>query len=325
MSAPLLEVRDLRVHHALRQGLLGRVKQRVQAVDGVSFELAAGETLALVGESGCGKTTLARAILRLGPTPSGQVRFEGRDLVGLPAAGMRAVRRSLQMVFQDPLQSLDPRLSVGQSVAEPLEALGLARGAEARRRTAELLERVGIPPAHADRLPHEFSGGQLQRIAIARALAPGPRLLVLDEPVSALDLSVRAQVLALLRDLQRETGMAYLFVSHDLSLVARFAARVAVMHLGRIVETAGTAELFRDPRHPYTRALIASIPSGDPAHRRGAAPLAGEPPSPVSPPAGCRFHTRCPLLSASPDARCASEDPASRVLPEGRSVACHQA
>ncbi|WP_374447758.1 ABC transporter ATP-binding protein [Stella sp.] len=314
----LLEVEGLAKHFPVRRGLLQRVQGHVKAVDGVSFRLAAGETLAVVGESGCGKSTLGRLVLRLIEPTAGAVRWRGEDIFGLPPARMRALRREMQIVFQDPYASLNPRLTVGQMLAEPLMLHGIARGAAAAARVTELLALVGLAPEHARRYPHEFSGGQRQRIGIARALAAGPRLLVGDEPVSALDVSIRAQVVNLLQDLQRRLGLAYLFVSHDLGVVRHIADRVAVMYLGRIVETAPKAALYAGPRHPYTAALLAAIPVADPRLKRDRPILEGDVPSPMAPPPGCRFHTRC----AHAVDRCRSEVPPLDQDGDGHAVAC---
>lgn len=298
---PLLSVTDLAVHFPLGRG------QVVRAVDGVSFTVGKGETLGLVGESGCGKSTTGRAILRLVPVTAGKVVFDGQEVLRLPEARMRSLRRRMQMVFQDPFASLSPRLTIGQIVSEPLEIhrRDFPGRAERESRAAELLQAVGLPPAAAARFPHEFSGGQRQRIGIARALALNPDFLVLDEPVSALDISVRAQVVNLLADLQEQRGIAYLFVGHDLSLIRHVAHRVAVMYLGRIVEIAPAPALYANPRHPYTRSLLEAIPVPDPSRRRERAPLEGDPPSPIAIPSGCRFRTRCPYAQEI----CAREDP----------------
>lgn len=293
-------MQELHVHFPLGGG------QTVRAVDGVSFSIETGETLGLVGESGCGKSTTARAILRLVAATSGKVSFDGKDLFRASDAELRELRKRVQMVFQDPFASLSPRLSIGEIIGEPLEIHGTHKSKRERDgRVGELLTDVGLSPAVATRFPHEFSGGQRQRIGIARALALNPSLIVLDEPVSALDISVRAQVVNLLMDLQKERGIGYLFVGHDLSLIRHVAHRVAVMYLGRIVEIADAHELYRDPRHPYTRSLFAAAPVPNPARRRERAPLEGDPPSPVNLPSGCRFRTRCSFAQAI----CAERDP----------------
>ncbi|HYS77752.1 MAG TPA: dipeptide ABC transporter ATP-binding protein [Candidatus Dormibacteraeota bacterium] len=319
MSA-LLEVGDLTKHFPIRRGVLSSISGWVRAVDGVSLRIAPGETLALVGESGSGKTTTGRCILRLLEPTSGSVVFDGVDLLALKPRAMRRMRRQVQVIFQDPYGSLNPRMRVGTIVREPLDIHRI--GANRRERdemVAALLLRVGLDPSMKDRYPHEFSGGQRQRIGVARALALKPRLIVADEPVSALDVSVQAQVINLLMDLQDELGIAYLFIAHDLAVVERIADRVAVMYLGRIAEVGTREEIFRNPLHPYTRALLQAIPIPDPARARERSVLRGDPPSPAQPPPGCRFHTRCPsVIEACPRV----EPPLLEVTP-GHWVACH--
>jgi oligopeptide/dipeptide ABC transporter ATP-binding protein len=322
-AAPLLEIEDLKVHFPLRRGLFGKPSGAVRAVDGVTLSMARGETLGLVGESGCGKSTLGNAILRVVEPSSGAIRLAGVDLARLEGEELRQARRRAQMVFQDPFASLDPRMRIGDSIGEPLLVHGLAHGEELRARVGELLSRVGLEPVHAARYPHEFSGGQRQRIVIARALALSPDLVICDEPVSALDVSVRGQILNLLLELQRGLGTAFLFVSHDLSVVRHVSDRIAVMYLGRIVELAERDALFRKPRHPYTEALISAIPLPDPPAQRARRRiiLSGEIPSPARPPSGCTFHTRCPMATA----RCRVEVPALLPREGGALVACHEA
>jgi glutathione transport system ATP-binding protein len=281
-AAPLLQVRGLKTRFDLRSGFFGRVERRVHAVENVSFDLAAGETLALVGESGCGKSTTGRSLLRLVDIDGGSMEFEGRDIAKLPADQLRSLRRDIQMIFQDPFASLDPRLTVGFSIAEPLYVHGVAGGKDAEERVAWLLQHVGLTPEHARRYPHEFSGGQRQRIAIARALALNPRIIVADEAVSALDVSIQAQIVNLLIDLQKEFGLSFLFISHDMAVVERISHRVAVMYLGQIVEIGPRRAVFGDPRHPYTRKLMAAVPVADPSRRRGKRELSSEEiPSPI--------------------------------------------
>ena len=316
----LLEVRDLVKRFPIRRGLFARVSGHVQAVDGVSFDVRPGETLALVGESGSGKTTTGRCVLRLVAPSSGAVRFDGTDLLALPERAMRRMRRHLQVIFQDPYGSLNPRMTIGSIVREPLDIHRIGRTRAERDTMVEgLLARVGLDPGMRSGYPHEFSGGQRQRVGVARAIALKPKLIVADEPVSALDVSVQAQVINLLVDLQEEYGCAYLFIAHDLALVERIADRVAVMYLGRIVESAATADLFRNPLHPYTRALLQAIPVPDPARARERTVLAGDPPSPAEPPPGCRFHPRCPVAIDI----CRREDPAQREATPGHRAACH--
>jgi oligopeptide/dipeptide ABC transporter ATP-binding protein len=319
-AEPLLVVRDL-VKHYPHHGFFAR-KAAVRAVDGVSLDLAAGETLAIVGESGSGKSTLARTILRLEPASGGQVRFQGQDVFQLSRRPLRALRRKMQIVFQDPSSALNPRMTAGSAIAEGLAIHRLAPATEFPARVEALMTEVGLDPSAARRFPSEFSGGQRQRIGIARALAVDPSLLVLDEPVSALDVSVQAQVLSLLLDLQQRRGLAYLFIAHDLAVVRQMAHRVAVMYLGRILETGPTERVLSRPRHPYTEALVSAAPEPDPAIRPNRVALPGEPPDPSQPPPGCRFHPRCP--HPNKDARCASEEPLLRPAGEGR-VACHHA
>ena len=318
----LLEVEGLAKHYPVRSGaVLARTVGHVRAVDGVSFNLQKGETLALVGESGCGKSTTARLVLRLIEPSAGTIRFEGRDITTLSGQGLRALRRQMQIIFQDPYASLDPRVRVGATLEEPMIVHGIGDGPERQARVAELLRLVGLAPYHADRYPHEFSGGQRQRIGIARALSVNPALLVCDEPVSALDVSIQAQVLNLLASLRDRFGLSYLFIAHDLAVVRHVADRVAVMYLGRIVETAPKQKLFARPLHPYTQALLSAIPLPDPRARRQRQGTAGEPPSPINPPAGCHFHPRCPHAVE----RCRTEAPGLRTLEAGHQAACHRA
>jgi len=312
----LLRADKLVKHFPVRQGLFGRAAATVHAVDGVSFELRAGETMALVGESGCGKSTVGRLVLRLLDATAGHVWFDGQELMALPQPQLRAKRRELQMIFQDPYSSLNPRMTVEQTLTEPLALHGLAPGRH-QERAAELLHQVGLAPQYLQRYPHEFSGGQRQRIGIARALAGEPRLIVCDEPVSALDVSIQAQIVNLLQDLQRELGLAYVFIAHDLAVVKHIASHVAVMYLGKIVEYADKPGLFAQPRHPYTQALLSAIPVPEPGARRERMLLQGDVPNPIDPPSGCRFRTRCPYARE----RCAEEEPLLRG--DGHATACH--
>jgi oligopeptide transport system ATP-binding protein len=316
-SAPLLRVENLVKHFPIQKSMFRRDTAVVRAVDGLNFELAAGDTMALVGESGCGKSTVGRLALRLLDATSGQVWFDGEDLMALAPAEMRARRRDLQMIFQDPYSSLNPRMTVEQTLTEPLALHGLARGRH-RKRAAELLDLVGLARQYLQRYPHEFSGGQRQRIGIARALAVEPRLIVCDEPVSALDVSIQAQVVNLLQDLQRRLGLSYIFIAHDLAVVKHISSHVAVMYLGQIVEYADKKSLFAQPRHPYTQALLSAIPLPEPGLQRNRILLQGDVPNPINPPSGCRFRTRCPHARE----RCAREAPALAVE-DGHSVACH--
>ncbi|MDJ0380215.1 oligopeptide/dipeptide ABC transporter ATP-binding protein [Streptomyces sp. G-G2] len=318
-APPLLSVRDLTMTFPGRRTATGRRGAPVRAVDGVSFELAAGETLGLVGESGCGKSTTGRMLVRLLEPTSGRIAFEGREIGRLSQGALRPLRRHLQMVFQDPHSSLNPRQTVARIISDPLLVQGWS-AADARRRAAELMELTGLIPEHIDRYPHEFSGGQAQRVGIARSLATSPRLIIADEPVSALDVSVQAQIVNLMERLRRELGLAYVFIAHDLSVVKRVSDRVAVMYLGRIVEIGDKRELYADPQHPYTRALLSAVPLPDPAaeRRRERIVLLGDPPSPAAPPPGCSFHPRCPKAVEV----CRTERPVLRPV-AGREVACH--
>jgi oligopeptide/dipeptide ABC transporter ATP-binding protein len=324
MSEVLLEVENLVKHFPVGGGVLSRQSGMVRAIDGVSFTLRRGETLGLVGESGCGKTTTGRCILQLERPTSGRILFEGVDLAAISAAELRAVRRRVQVIFQDPYSSLNPRMTVGQILAEPLQVHGIVRERTARQaRVEELLVQVGLAPQHARRYPHQLSGGQRQRVGIARALAMEPALIICDEPVSALDVSIQAQIINLLEDLQRRLGLTYLFIAHDLSVVRHISDRVAVMYLGKIVEITDRTALYEDPRHPYTRALLSAVPIPDPAveETRERTVLRGEVPSPLNPPPGCVFHPRCPIAVA----RCSAEVPALREIRPTHWGACHLA
>jgi len=316
-AEPLLEVRDLRTWFPIRKGLFRKTVGHVRAVDGVDLTVRRGTTHALVGESGCGKTTVGRSILRLVEPSGGEVRFKGKNLLALSPSELRPLRRAVQMIFQDPMTSLDPRFRVRELVAEGMESFGIGNSDEDRtQRVADLLTRVKLDPAYMWRYPHEFSGGQRQRIGLARALAVEPELLICDEAVSALDVSIQAQMLNLLSDLQKELGLTYLFITHDLSVVRYLADEVSVMYLGQIVERAPTEQLFSRPTHPYTQGLLAAVPSADPAHRAVRAEVLGDVPSPANPPSGCRFHTRCPKRFE----RCPREMPELFALePSGQS------
>ena len=322
MNAPengsLLEVRGLRKHFPIRRGVFSRVSGYVRAVDGVDLTLRRGETLGLVGESGSGKTTAGRCILRLTEPTGGSIRFDGEDLLSLSPSGMRKMRREMQVIFQDPYGSLNPRMKVGSIVGEPLAIHRIARGAEREDLVAGLLKRVGLEPAAMRRYPHEFSGGQRQRIGIARALALRPKLIICDEPVSALDVSIQAQVVNLLMDLQEEFSLTYLFIAHDLSVVEHISDRVAVMYLGKIVEVADAGTLYGDPKHPYTKALLSAIPVPDPESRSRRILLKGDLPSPASPPPGCAFHPRCPVAVES----CSREEPPFLDVGGGHMASC---
>jgi oligopeptide/dipeptide ABC transporter ATP-binding protein len=315
----LLEVKRLTKHYPVRRGVFGRVTGRVHAVDDVSFDIAEGETLGLVGESGCGKSTTGKAILRLIEPTSGSIAWRGRRIEALGTRAMRPVRRELQAVFQDPYSSLNPRMRAADIVAEPMRNFGGAGRGEIAERVAMLFGKVGLRADQMVKYPYEFSGGQRQRLGIARALAPHPRLIVCDEPVSALDVSVQAQVINLLMDLQNELGLSYLFVAHDLAVVEHISHRVAVMYLGKIVELTDKRSLFASPQHPYTEALLSAVPVPDPRARRKRIILKGDVPSPTRPPPGCRFHTRCPYAVE----RCRVEEPAMRELRPGHFAACH--
>jgi oligopeptide/dipeptide ABC transporter ATP-binding protein len=321
-AEPLLEVRDLVKHFPISRGIvIRRSIGAVRAVDGVSFEVRPGETLGIVGETGCGKSTTARLIMRLLEATGGEVRFEGQDITHLKGARLKAVRRKMQMIFQDPYSSLNPRKTVGSIVAEPFVIHGLEQGNGERKRAVQaLMETVGLNPEHYNRYPHEFSGGQRQRIGVARALALKPKLLIADEPVSALDVSIQAQVLNLLRDMQRDFGLTLIFIAHDLSVVRHMCDRVAVMYLGKIVEIGPNDALFNFPRHPYTGGLLAAVPVADPS-RRGEQRvlLSGDVPSPANPPSGCRFHTRCPKAQE----RCSIDEPLLEDKGTGTLAACH--
>jgi peptide/nickel transport system ATP-binding protein/oligopeptide transport system ATP-binding protein len=329
VTQPLVEVTDLVKHFPVLGGILQRTVGQVKAVDGVSFQIRRGETLGLVGESGCGKTTVGRLLLRLLEPTSGTIRFDGQDITRLKGSALKPMRRRMQVIFQDPYASLDPRTPIGDSIGEGLRIHGIGTPAERRDKIRRIMDMVGLQPYQARRYPHEFSGGQRQRIGIARALILEPDLVVCDEPVSALDVSIQAQVLNLLKNLQRELGLTYVFVAHNMGVVEHISDRVAVMYLGRIVETTGRTELFMNPLHPYTEALLSAIPIPDPEQRRKRIILTGDVPSPLNPPAGCRFHPRCPLRAQLDNpAICSTADPSLRgaAAQPGETehlVACH--
>ena len=319
-NRPLLEVKNLKKHFPIHGGLLGRTTAKVHAVDGVSFDIAKGETLSLVGESGCGKSTVGKALLRLYPVTDGEVYLDGQRIDNMPARKLRPIRQRMQVVFQDPFSSLNPRMKIIDILGEPLNNFGMAKNrADLREKVALLMDKVRLPRDAIDRFPHEFSGGQRQRIGIARALAPGADLIICDEAVSALDVSVKAQIINLLVDLQDELGLALLFISHDLATVEHLTHRVAVMYLGKIVELTDRRTLFANPHHPYTVALLSAVPVPDPTAPRNRVILTGDVPSPINPPSGCRFHTRCPLVFD----RCRTEEPILRQVGVGHSSACH--
>jgi oligopeptide transport system ATP-binding protein len=319
-QTPLLSARDIKKYFTIKGGIFSREIDRVHAVDGVTFDIAAGETLGLVGESGCGKSTTGRCILRLIEPSSGEIWFQGQDVTRLDGEALRAMRRDMQIIFQDPFASLNPRHTVAGIIGEALIIHGLAKNRhELDDRVSQLLETVGLQPDHRHRFPHEFSGGQRQRIGIARALAVQPKLIICDEPVSALDVSIQAQVINLLEELQEKFSLTYLFIAHDLSVVEHISDRVAVMYLGRVVEIAPARELYDNPRHPYTEALLSAVPIPDPRLKRKRIVLQGDVPNPIRPPSGCHFHTRCPIAVA----RCSVESPRLERSGEGHWVACH--
>ena len=317
----LLEIRNLKKYFPVRRGVLSRVVSHVKAVDDVSFTIRKGETFGLVGESGCGKTTTGRAVLRLIEPDSGEIRFEGADMLRLGARALRDLRRDMQIIFQDPYASLNPRMTIRTIVGEPFAIHGIATGSDRDNRVAELLKTVGLEPSVMSRYPHEFSGGQRQRIGIARALALRPKLIVADEPVSALDVSIQSQIINLLADLQVQFGLTYLFISHAIPVIEHISTRIGVMYVGKLVEVGTSQQICVNPKHPYTQALLSAVPVPDPAARKHRIVLKGDVPTPINPPSGCRFHPRCPIAVE----RCKTEEPLLRPLEDERQVACHLA
>ena len=316
---PLLSVRNLKKYFPIRRGVLSRVSTYVKAVDDISFDIHKGQTLGLVGESGCGKTTTGRAILRLIEPDAGTLRFDGVELLGLNKQELRRKRRDMQLIFQDPYASLNPRMTIRAIVGEPLAIHHLANGSEREHRVADLLRTVGLDPAVMNRYPHEFSGGQRQRIGIARSLALKPKFIVADEPVSALDVSIQAQIINLLADLQEQFGLTYLFISHAIPVIEHISTRIGVMYLGKLVELGTSLQICLSPKHPYTQALLSAVPIPDPAAKKNRIVLTGDVPTPIDPPSGCRFHTRCPIAVD----RCKIEEPPLRKIEDARDVACH--
>src|SRR5436190_1617263 len=316
---PLLSVRHLKKYFPIHRGVFGRVADYVKAVDDISFSINKGETFGLVGESGCGKTTAGRAVLRLLEPDGGTIRFDGMDLLSLKKQELRRKRRDMQIIFQDPFASLNPRMTIKTIVGEPFAIHGIASGSERNDRVADLLKTVGLDAAVMNRYPHEFSGGQRQRIGIARALALKPKFIVADEPVSALDVSIQAQIINLLADLQQQFGLTYLFISHAIPVIEHISTRIGVMYLGKLVEVGTSAEICLAPKHPYTQALLSAVPTPDPAAKKRRIVLRGEVPTPINPPGGCRFHTRCPIAVE----RCKTEEPPLRQIEAGRDVSCH--
>jgi oligopeptide/dipeptide ABC transporter ATP-binding protein len=319
VAEPILSVRNLKKYFPIRRGVLARVAAHVKAVDDISFDIKKGETFGLVGESGCGKTTAGRAVLRLIEPDTGTIRFDGIDLLSLSSQQLRRRRRDMQIIFQDPYASLNPRMTIRTIVGEPFAIHGIARGSERDDRVANLLKTVGLDPSVLGRYPHEFSGGQRQRIGIARAVALKPKLIVADEPVSALDVSIQAQIINLLGDLQQQFGLTYLFISHAIPVIEHISTRIGVMYLGKLVEVGTSAQICLAPKHPYTQALLSAVPIPDPGARKQRVVLKGDVPTPINPPSGCRFHTRCPIAID----RCKVEEPPLRETQDGRDAACH--